>query len=80
MESQVRDSLWYNKQLMYEKELIALSKSGARYLVIGAVALGLPGVFLASAKDLLELKKAAGRDKDNQDIRVLERMLEENQQ
>ncbi|PKP56733.1 MAG: hypothetical protein CVT88_09870 [Candidatus Altiarchaeales archaeon HGW-Altiarchaeales-1] len=28
---------------MYEKELIALSKSGARYIVIGGIALGLSG-------------------------------------
>jgi len=28
---------------MFERELIDLSKSGARYLVVGAVALGLHG-------------------------------------
>ncbi|MBU3906795.1 MAG: hypothetical protein KKA64_00935 [Nanoarchaeota archaeon] len=34
---------------MYEKELIALSKSGARYLVIGAVAMSLQGYVRATA-------------------------------
>jgi hypothetical protein len=66
--------------MVYETELIELSNSGARYLVVGAIALSLYGVdiYLISIKDFIELKKSSQRDKDKSDLIVLNELLRKN--
>jgi len=50
----------------------SFQKHNVKYLVIGGIAAVLHGVYVVSRKDLIASKKAAGRDKDLEDVRLLQ--------
>ena len=57
-----------------EELLRSSNEHDVRYVVIGATAFPVHGCARASLDDLIRMKRAAGRPKDVEDLRILERL------